>query len=130
MMTVSERYANISKKTGLSEEIIRSVLVATRDSLVESLKNEDRATIPGICTFTAEFRNSMVQDKETGVMVPSKCVKIKAKPTSSFEGLINTSENIDVMIEAQEKEFKDSALRGMKYIDTNVVRTKQIGALI
>ena len=130
MMTVSERYADISRRTGLSEDIIRSILSATRDSIADSLRREDRATIPGICTFTSEMRRMMKLNPETQSMESTKFVKIKSKPSEAFEQLINTESSIQKMSEEHEKEFMESAMRGLNFVDTNVIRTKQIGALV
>lgn len=51
-MTVTERIIDIQKRTGLSENIIRSVLKAETDSVINSLKKGEKATLIGRCTFT------------------------------------------------------------------------------
>ena len=58
-MNIQDRYDDIASKSGLSEEIVRRVLKASRESLAFSLKKGERATLPGICTFTPEIKNSI-----------------------------------------------------------------------
>ena len=129
MLTIDERLADISARTGLSKDMIRSVFSATRDSLAESLRREDRATIPGICTFTSEIRQTFVMDDETGEAKQAPYVKVKVKPSQSFEQIINTEESKQQMIKEHELEFEKLAARGLNFMDASVIRTKQIGAL-
>lgn len=52
-MTVIERIADISKKSGISHEVVRQVLKASRDSLIETLQKGEKSTLPGITTYKA-----------------------------------------------------------------------------
>lgn len=57
-MTVAERIADISQKSGMSEHIVRRVLSASRDSITQTLTNGEKSTLPGIATFTTFKTNS------------------------------------------------------------------------
>lgn len=58
-MTVQERYDDICKKSGLSEEIVRRVISAERESLKESLIKGERATLMGICTLYPHMKTKL-----------------------------------------------------------------------
>jgi hypothetical protein len=79
-MNIQNRYEDISRLSGLSEDIIRRVLKASRQSLAESLKHGERATLPGICTLTPEvkYKCNIVTNEQTSF------IKIKAKASNSM----------------------------------------------
>lgn len=58
-MTVKERIEDISKRCGLSEDIIRRVLQAEQQSIADSLKRGERATLIGRCTIVPEIRTRL-----------------------------------------------------------------------
>ena len=62
-MTVSERLADISARAGFSEEIVRKVLNAERESILESLKHGERATLIGRATIIPSLRTRLSDDK-------------------------------------------------------------------
>lgn len=80
-MSIQQRYDDISERSGLSEDIIRRVLIAAKQSIAESLRNGDRATLPMICTYIPEKRTKLGQD---GVGVETY-MKIKTKISSAIE---------------------------------------------
>lgn len=53
-MTVTERIEDISKKSGMSAEIVRRVLHASRDSLISTLQKGEKSTLPGIATYSVK----------------------------------------------------------------------------
>ena len=55
-MTTQERYNDICKICGLSEDIVRRVLNAERQSVANSLKRGERATLVGRVTIRPELR--------------------------------------------------------------------------
>lgn len=55
-MTTQERYNDICKICGLSEDIVRRVLNAERQSIANSLKRGERATLIGRVTIRPELR--------------------------------------------------------------------------
>ena len=61
-LTVQQRLKDICSRCGLSEEIVKRVLSAERDSIVESLKHGERATLIGRCVLRPEKRQKL----ETG----------------------------------------------------------------
>lgn len=80
-VSIQERYDDICKISGLSEEIIRRVFKATRESLVKSLLQGERATLPGIVTLTPELRNKI----NSGGTELIPYIKIKASASAALE---------------------------------------------
>lgn len=78
-MTVKERIEDISLKSGMSEDIIRRVLNAERESLVESLKRGEKATLIGRCVIEPEFRQRLQPGGELGMVI-----KLSAKVSNSI----------------------------------------------
>lgn len=78
MMTVSERINDISRRSGFSEKIIRSVLDAERASVIDSLKKGEKATMIGRATLVPTVRNKL--NCET--MTLGRYVAVTAKPAS------------------------------------------------
>ncbi len=58
-MTVQERIDDIVQKSGLSEEIVRRVLIAEKQSVVDSIKRGERATLIGRCVIVPELRSRL-----------------------------------------------------------------------
>lgn len=83
-MSIQERYDDIANMSGLSEEIIRRVFKATRQSMVKSLKKGERATIPGICTFTPELKDKINYKADSEKDVLTKYIKIKASASPAL----------------------------------------------
>jgi len=80
-VSIQERYDDICKISGLSEEIVRRVFKATRESLVKSLLQGERATLPGIVTLTPELRNKI----NSGGTELIPYIKIKASASAALE---------------------------------------------
>lgn len=108
-MTTQERYADISKKSGMSIEIVRRVLLAERDSIIESLKRGERATLIGRCTLVPEMRKQVVVG---GAF--ENYIKVNSDVASSIESAL---ENV--------KEFNESE----QEVDYGI-RLTQIPALV
>lgn len=79
-MTVKERIEDISSKSGMSEDIIRRVLNAERESIVESLKRGEKATLIGRCVIEPEFRQRLQPGGELGMVI-----KLSAKVSNSLK---------------------------------------------
>lgn len=134
-ITIQERYDDIAKRSGLSEDIVRRVLKASRESLAVSLKKGQRATLPGICTMVPEVRNKV----ELGADTMISYIKVKANPSAAMEselsklGKFNSSDE-----EAFEMERQKQALSRLRFtkpdeksFESNYgVRTNQISALL
>lgn len=55
-MNITDRYDDIAKRSGFSEDVVRRILKATTQSLVESLQNGESATLPGICRLVPNIK--------------------------------------------------------------------------
>lgn len=84
-MSIQERYDDIAAISGLSEEIIRRVYKATRQSVVKSLKSGDRATIPGICTFIPELKDKINYRTDDESSVLTRYIKVKASASPALD---------------------------------------------
>lgn len=134
-ISVQERYDDISKISGLSEDIIRRVLKASRESLAKSLTKGDSATLPGICTITPEVKNRI----NIGGQSMTSYIKLKAKASNAMESeLAKVKEFVKQDdLERQQNEEKEMLGRlnivdssDIKAYKTNAVRTTQISALL
>lgn len=61
-MSVMERISDIAERSGMSDVVVRRVLKASRESLIETLKKGEKSTLPGIATYK-------VTEKKDGVGV-------------------------------------------------------------
>ena len=93
-MTVKERLEDISKRCGMSEDIVRRVLDAEKKSIIDSLKRGERATLIGRCVIIPELRSRL----GVGCTMEKK-IKLSATVTSSlaseFKDLGNFETNIN-----------------------------------
>lgn len=126
-MNMQDRYDDISKISGLSEEIVRRVLKATKQSCATSLKHGYRATVPGICTILPEKRTRLMIGGDM-----QNYVKLKIKPSAALE---SEMENL-VETDASTEEDGISKLNIVQpellggYKKGTGIRTKQISALM
>lgn len=58
-MTAAERYEEISKIQGVQVEIVRRVLTAERQSILDSLKRGEKATLLGRCVIKPEIHSGI-----------------------------------------------------------------------
>lgn len=98
-MTVEERLKDISDRSGLSVESCRRFRAAEIASLKESLLKGERATVPGICTITADRRSRLKVGGEV-----SHYIKLTMKPAGSLESSLD---NISIDTEKEEFQFKN-----------------------
>ena len=118
-MSLQERYEDICKISGLSEDIVRRVLKASRQSLAKSAKRGQRSTLPGICTIIPELKHKV----EIGGLEMTSYVKLKAVPSNAL------SSELDKLSKFEEtKEEKTDNSIKLNY--SNGVRVNQISALI
>lgn len=82
-MTVQERLEDIANESGYSKEVVHMVLKACMTSLVKSLRVGERATLPGICSFSPSVV-SKIRTRETGPAVLSNQISIKANISKSL----------------------------------------------
>ena len=108
-MTVSERSEDIKKRTGLSEQVIRTVLNAETASVVDSLERGEKATLIGRCTFTPRITYRTDID---GTEVPHIAVSAKASSKivnylfSKKEYLENDFESIEDAIQSYDNNIR------------------------
>jgi len=117
-MTTQERYDDIGKISGLSENIVRRVLNAEKTSIEKSLRRGERATIIGRCTIKPEVRKKL----EVGGTFKDY-IKLIATIAPSLESNVND--------ESLLKESDDD-LEIISNIEdsTNGVRLRQIRSLV
>lgn len=77
-----ETLEEISKRCGLSEDIIKRVQKAETDFVIECLKQGKRVSIPGRGTFRAELRNKLMIGGSLGKVI---------KPTFTISSIITNS---------------------------------------
>lgn len=107
-MTVNERITDIGKRTGLSEEIIRRVLTAETESVIESLKKGERATLINRCSFTPSLKTRLKVGGELETYI-----KVSAKPSTIIDNYFK-----------QVGEFEDggkSEMERLKEIDSDLM---------
>lgn len=101
-MTVAERLADISKRSGLSEEILRRAFKAEAESAVESLKRGESATFIGRGVVYPELRNRLAVGGDI-----RKEVKLTMKPADSLTASLRGIEKFEAgtAAEVEEKEL-------------------------
>lgn len=90
-MTTQERLDDICKRSGLSEDIVRRVFEAERESIAESLKRGERATLIGRCVIRPEIRTKMVIGGQM-----TTYVKLHCTVASSMEALLKDVTDFEV----------------------------------
>lgn len=135
-MNIQERYDDISKISGLSEEIIRRVFKAARQSLAKSLKQGERATLPGICTLTPELKNRI----DIGGESMTTYIKLKASASSAMETELGKISNFDITSEDDRISSEEKGLQRLRLTEDyeiaryqpnkSQIRTTQINALL
>ena len=130
-VSIQERYDDICEISGLSEEIVRRVFKATRESLVKSILQGERATLPGIVTLTPEIRNKIGAGGTN--LIPY--IKIKASASTALETEVAKQQGFSNPAEkslAQEQ----AGMQLLNFVNNQTedsepgVLTHQIGALL
>jgi hypothetical protein len=116
---IQDRYDDIVKISGLSEEIVRRVFKATRQSIAKSLKNGEKGIIPGIVTVVPVVRNRL----DIGGETMSQYVKLKAVVSSAVEN--------EMLRNQYTETSKEVEINVINSLDGQYqIATKQIGALM
>lgn len=110
-LTTQERLEDISERCGLSIEVCRRVLKAESESVVESLKHGERATLIGRVTLRPELKQKIT----IGGSIEN-CIKVKADVSAALEsGLDGVTEFIrDADDEAREMQKNGIRLRQLQ----------------
>ena len=94
-MTVSERIEDIKARTGLSEQIIRTVLNAETDSVIASLERGERAVLMGRCAFTPRITSRTDVSGETVNHIGVSAKEFAENNFTSIEDkMLNYDDNI------------------------------------
>ena len=135
-MNIQERYDDIARISGFSEDVIRRIFKATRQSLAESLKKGERATLPGICTVMPEVRYKL----DCGGETMSSYIKLKASASSALETELAKIQNFkSEEYENNRKAEEDSRVAQLTTMESNFrlnggldsnIRVSQISALL
>lgn len=81
-MSIQERYEDISRRSGVPENTVKRVLVAERESVVESLKKGEKAILAGRCIIDPRIKQKLGLN---GNINTSIYVKITPSATLSKE---------------------------------------------
>lgn len=111
-MTTQERLDDICKRSGLSEEIVRRVQRAEKESIIESLMKGERATLMGRATLRPMIRSRLGLNAKL-----IKFIKVKAEVSSSIEAELEKYGEFQIDDDIEEE-------------DDTGIRLKQIGSLI
>ena len=111
-MTTQERLDDICKISGLSEDIVRRVFDAERQSIAKSLRKGERATLIGRCVIRPELRSKI----EIGGR-PVQYIKLYSTVAASMETLLKDMTGF---------ETEDPS----NYEEMPGILTKQINALV
>ena len=103
-MTTQDRLDDICKISGLSEEIVRRVFDAERQSIVKSLKKGERATLIGRCVIRPELRSKLEVGGET-----KRYVKLHASVANSMEAYLQEMSGFETE-EADSNELPEGIL--------------------
>lgn len=118
-MTVQERLNEISQLSGLSVEMVRRVLNAEAESLAESVKKGERATLIGRCTMVPYISTKI---DHNGKVV--KTIKLSSKVSDSFKNRVSG------LSEFQKEDTEEEDLMEKFRKDNPGIRTVQINGLL
>lgn len=96
-MTTQDRLDDICKLSGLSEDIVRRVFDAERQSIVKSLKKGERATLIGRCVIRPELRSKI----DIGG-APKQFIKLYSNVAASLESYLADMSNFEIDTDADE----------------------------
>jgi hypothetical protein len=128
-MSLQERYDDICSISGLSEDIVRRVLKASRQSLAKSARRGQRSTLPGICTIIPELKHKV----ELGGTKVTSYVKLKAVPSNALSSELDKLSKFEEIEDNKENcgEKKLNYISSPEFPSYNRgVRTNQISALM
>ena len=112
-MTNQERYSDISRISGLSEDIVRRVIAAERESVLNSLKRGERAALIGRCLIRPEIKSKLVIGGSL-----KNYIDIKSEVTSSLKSSLEEMGSFEVIED------------NMEYDNEPGIRLRQIPSLI
>lgn len=108
-MTTQERYDDICRISGMSEEIVRRVINAEKQSILNSLKRGERATLIGRCVIRPSLKNKIVIGGNL-----EKYVKLSAEVSSSLES------SLDGFKEFEKANVEEAPIKGIRLNQINL----------
>ena len=96
-MTTQERYDDICRISGLSEDIVGRVFDAERQSIAKSLRKGERATLIGRCVIRPELRSKIDIGGES-----VQYIKLYASVATSMETMLKDLSGFEVDDSAEE----------------------------
>lgn len=111
-LTTQERLDDICKISGLSEDIVRRVFDAERQSIAKSLRKGERATLIGRCVIRPEIRSKI----EIGGS-QTTYIKLYSTVAASMEALLKDLSGFEIEDKTNNEEIPG-------------ILTKQISALV
>ena len=93
-MSTAERLEDISKRSGVSVDVVRRVLDAERDSIIDSIKKGESAILIGRAIITPEMRYRVGINLEE-----QKFIRLKYKPTESFKRALDDTSQFQEYLE-------------------------------
>lgn len=91
-MTAQQRYEDISKRSGMSVDIVRAVLKAETESVIDSLKTGEAVNLPGRCSIKPMLRSKLVAGDQPSCI---NIIKLKAKPSSVLASALEDMREFD-----------------------------------
>lgn len=90
-MTTQERIEDICNISGLSEDIVRRVMNAEKDSIAKSLRKGERANLIGRVVIRPEVKRRLVVGGEFETYI-----KLNATPAASLEAMLDDLSSFEV----------------------------------
>lgn len=129
-ISVQERYSEIARLSGFSEDIVRSILKACKKSLASSLVRGERATLPGICTMKPE-RHTRLKTNAAGEPEVEEFIKVKVTPSNTMDSEI--AEICEIQARKSEEAASTPDVSELNFVDNikpEGIRVRQIEALL
>lgn len=110
-MTAQQRYEDISKRSGMSVDIVRAVLRAETESAIASLRVGESVNLAGRCSIKPLMSSKLIVGDTPQC---TNVVKLKAKASSVLISALSDMQEFDsrpVNKEEDENLFKEVSIR-------------------
>lgn len=107
-MTTQERITDICNLSGLSEEIVRRVMNAEKESIAKSLRRGERANLIGRAVIRPELRKKLVIG---GEMEPY--IKLNVTVAASLESMLSDLSSFEATEIVQEKGIRINQIQSL-----------------
>jgi len=106
-VTTQEHIKNVAKHCGLTEEIVRSVMNAEKECVINYLKTGRGAILPGRCIITPVLRHKTDQ---TSTQNPR--IKLRVNISKIIESQVKKQETIEKLQAKENKGQSDEVVTG------------------